>query len=374
MGNISRLTFTETFERAKTLIRDGATTSAAEDKYKGIYNDIYINELPLIADVEYLNTSSAFSTGDDYTTGTIEVHTNSTGVCGSGTTFTASHSDYLFKVTNDGQVYTFSFESTTSATLGREFTGTTISDASYTLWKEKYSLGADFGNFPDGVNEAMYYYEGGQRTYLKEADETTWADKYSTIPGDPTHYKLSNTQDSNDCEEVLITPPTDNDIYIHYDYRKQLVGLSEYITGTASAATGDATISGNGTAWDGNLDTSNYTYYFRFDDDGTGASSVWYKITDAVSACAATISPSYAGSEKADVNYTVSPIPKTPAKLDLYLLYKICANGIANQSDPLYQYYFGLANGVLVKYINKQAARTPKRLKTIYETSKVARK
>src|SRR3990167_5967082 len=112
-----RRPFTEIFEIAqKELVREAAT--GEEPKYKGIANQIYVNDLSAILPESYIKKDAFIVTVADYSTGTVTIGTGTSNVVGSSTAWTSANSDD-FNILVDGydQVYRMTFDVGTSLTF-----------------------------------------------------------------------------------------------------------------------------------------------------------------------------------------------------------------------------------------------------------------
>lgn len=365
-----RIPFSEMIEAAAKRAR-----SLTDDtSYRNIYGD-YINtaysqlgdEVPYLWDgMREENTITLLA---DYQTGTVEVTNGSTTVTGTGTTWTAAMDGRKFKVTDDDDVYTFTYVSATSGTLDRAYLGDTDTSANYILWKEAYLLRTNV--IQDPAFKA-WWNRNGVPVYLKRAMDDTWqpGDK-TTQPTIPTKFRLYDVNNSNQMY-LEINAPDDDGRYLHYDCLVTLEHLYEYDTGTASVTQDMQTIIGVGTRWlsDGLEDGM----WFRFESDGTGDRSLWYLIESVVSNTELKLATTYKGSTKASKAYKICNASKLPLEADKAIISLAAALGVTDagettQAKALFEAYSGFKEGILKKIRRKMSTR----LKTVYERPGVRR-
>src|SRR3990167_5204941 len=90
----ARRPFTEIFEVLQNeLVREAA--SGEENKFKGIVNQVYLNELPSLLPETYIKQEGFITTVAEYTTGTVTVGTGTTNIIGASTSWTSANSDDL---------------------------------------------------------------------------------------------------------------------------------------------------------------------------------------------------------------------------------------------------------------------------------------
>lgn len=87
-----------------------------------------------------LNYAATIQTTGQYITGTVTLTNGANTVTGSGTTFTSGMTGRRFKASGRNEWYTFTYVSSTSGTLDRNYEGDTISGASYAIYQPIYQL------------------------------------------------------------------------------------------------------------------------------------------------------------------------------------------------------------------------------------------
>lgn len=340
MPKINRLPFSEMFERVQNeMVRDKSTNSAAEYKYKGAINETYMEDLMLMFDEDYLRKEAYITTVADYSTGNISA-TSGTTLTGASTSWTSANSNnMLLKVSGYDEVYRCTYVGASELTLDRSWVGTDISsNTSYRLVQDRYALASDFAHMvQDDVDypEAVYYWKSGAKAFLNPKDAGEFDSKMAFIYGTPGEYAVKYV--SGD-PYIYINPPDTSARTITYNYIPSLTPMAEYTTGYISAITnGSTSVTGASCDWDGNIDTSTYTYYLRIDADGVGSESQWYQVASAGSDTAITLSSNYLGtsisSGTTTDTYTISRISTWPAKFDHILLYLAALRTDPNNTD-----------------------------------------
>ena len=100
----------------------------------------------------FLRTSNDTQLIEGYSTGTVAVTEGSTTVTGTSTVWTSAMTGRKIKVSGDSQHYTFTFVSTTSGTLDRNYAKDTDSEATYQIYQDTYALPSDFWKLEKIVN------------------------------------------------------------------------------------------------------------------------------------------------------------------------------------------------------------------------------
>lgn len=333
MADIRRIPFTEIVERVqKELIRDN---SAAEGKYKSRVNDIYTIDLPDQIDWRHIRKEATITSTADYTTGTIALTNASTTVTGTGTTFTSANSNnLLLKAANYDEVYRVTYVGATSLTLDRNWVEDTDTSETYTLYQDRYALATDFSHMILDPDKSVYYWQNGNRNYLKYRSPEEFECRQVYIPNTPSHYTIKWV--SGD-PYIYIDPPDTDSRTFYYVYMPTLARMVEYTTGTITTlANGGTAVTGSGTDFDGFItDTTAYDYYFRIDGDGTGGASVWYKIASVTDDTSLTLSDAYGGTaiSSGSEAYTICTISLLPAGLDAAIMYGAALIGATDQTN-----------------------------------------
>ena len=378
-SDIRRLPFTECVERLQNeLIRDASTSAASEAKYKGRINDVYMFDIPSIIDWRHLRKSATITTTDDWNTGYISA-TSTTTITGASTLWTSANSNnMLVKVSGYDEVYRNTYSSATSGTIDRSWIGTNISsNTGYSMFQDRYALASDYDRMILDPDHCIYYWQTGNKRYLTYRDPDMFEEKQTTIPTYPAYYTVKWV---NGDPYLFIDPPDFDDRTLEYLYLPTLKRMSEYTTGTITTlANAGTAVTGSSTDFDGFVtDTTNYDYYFRIDGDGTGARSVWYKISTAASDTSLTLSDAYAGTaiSGGTSTYTISMLSLLPAGLDLALVYGAAATSAIDQTNKTQitgwatQY-----SRILAQYMSVEGKLeySRQRIHTIYEKSGVRR-
>ena len=156
--------------------------------------------------------------------------------------------------------------------------------------------------------------------------------------------------------------------------------MTEYTTGTVqSLANAGTAIVGVGTDFDGYVtDTDAYDYYFRIDDDGTGAASEWYKVASAASGTSLTLADAYLGTtiSAATEAFTICTVSLLPSGLDSAIMYGVAMISAMDQGNETQaKNYAGIYQKILMQYqaIEGKKGYGKSRMKTIYEQPGVRR-
>jgi len=320
---MDRIPYTEMFEVVKNeWIRDSATEgSTIESKYKSHINYAYATLLPLSVDEEHLRKEAFVTTKADYSTGTITITVAGTSVAGASTAWTSANSNgFLFKATGKNLVMRVSYSAATSLTFDNSLAWTedAIATESYRIILDRFILPTDFNHmlmdnrqFP----QVVYFWLNNGKSFLKPRTPSEYDKEFSFSYGIPNIYTVKKDFASNRLYLYIHPGDTDSRI-VYYAYNPILTYMSEYTTGTVTLAASTA-VTGASTDFDGNIDTTNYDWYFRADADGTGSNSVWYKVASVSGDTGLTLSIAYAGSNTgASKAYTISGVSKYPPSLD----------------------------------------------------------
>ena len=346
MSNIARIIpYSELCEKAMTLARDNSYSS--RDKFKGLINWAYTQEIPRKEDWQPIVCNSTISCTAKYNTGPVSVNAASTSITGVGTVWVTGMTGRKMKIGGNPNVYTFTYVSGTTGTISPALSGAdNVSGASYVMFDDDYALTSDFNRFLSGGS--LYKYRSGRPYVIEEASDRKWRDEYKVDTSDEPNMCRLRGFDTSMNRVVEINPPPQTAIVLPYDYVKYLTPMTEYRTGYVSAITNGATaVTGSGTDWDGYI-SSSYTYYFRMDKDGVGDSSVWYKVTSAGSDTALTLASNYNGTSVASATeeYTICMIPLLPYEFQDWMIYLAAMNSGIDQNDPSVQGWIAMTQSI----------------------------
>ncbi len=376
MADIRRIPFTEQVERLqKELVRDN---SASEGKYQGRINDIYTTDIPSQIDWRHIRKEGTITTTADYSTGHISA-TSTTSITGSSSSWTSANSNnLLLKVSGYDEIYRATYVGATSLTIDRSWVGTNISaNTDYSLFQDRYALASDYDRLILDPDKSIFYWSGGQRVYLKYREPDLFEEKQVYTPNLPSYYTVKWV---NGDPYLLIDPPDTAARTLFYVYMPTLKRLSEYTTGTITTlANGGTAITGSGTDFDGFVvDTTNLDYYFRLDRDGTGSSSMWYKVSTAASGTSLTLSDAYGGTAVSggSLSFTLSCVSSLPSGLDLAMIYGAAATSAIDQNNATQiQGWAASYTKILNQYraVEGNLNFSKQRIHTIYERNGVRR-
>ena len=340
MGNLTGIIcFSELCEKAMSLSRDD--TSSSRDKFKGLINRAYTQEIQRKEDWSFLKASSSIACTAKYDTGTLSATAGSASITGSGTTWVTGMTGRKIKITGNENIYTFTYASATTGTISPVFSGADdASGAGYVIYDDDYALASDFDRFLQ--NGSLFKYRSGKPYSLDDytSNDRLWRDEFTYSPSDETRRFRVMGFDSSMYRVAQVNPPPNTAIALQYDYIKALLPMTEYRTGTITTLTNGlkAVTGSSDTDFDGYA-TSGYTYYFRIDRDGVGDSSMWYKITSFDSDTGITLASAYQGVAISSgiEEYTISMIPLMPYAFHDWLLYLACIHAAVDQNDPILQ-------------------------------------
>jgi len=379
MADIRRLPFIEIVERVqKELLRDGA--SGNEAKYKGIVNSLYLYDIPPDIDWRHMRKESTITTVADYTTGYVTDASSTTITGDSDCAWTSANSNtLLIKLSGYDELYRCTYSSSTSLTIDRSWIGDAISsdEVSYVLFQDRYALTSDFDRMILDSDKAVFYWQDGKKIYLKYRSLEEFESQQVYQPNDPQYYTIKWI---NGDPYLFIDAPDTESRTLHYYYIPSLKRMVEYTTGSISTlANGGTAVTGSGTDFDGFvMDTTNYDYYFRIDDDGTGSSSVWYKISSADSDTGITLVDTYGGTSISggSSSFTISVVSLLPSGLDLAIVYGAAVVGAAEQDNvSQVKIWSASFDRIMDKYksIESKKEYGQQRMRTIYEKHGVRR-
>jgi len=380
-SDIRRIPFSELFERLKNeLVRDSTSDSATENKYKGRINDTYMFALPSQIEYRHIAKSTYITTTADYSTGYI-TDASATTLTGDGDCdwTSAISNNMLIKIGGYDELYRITYVSATSLTIDKTWVGDAIAatDTTYLLFQDRYALASDFERMIQDPDKCVFYWNAGNKVYLKYKEPEEFEERQTWTVGEPSYYTVKWI---NDDPYLFVDPPATASFSIYYKYIPSLAKMTEYTTGTITTlANGGIAVTGSGSDFDGFVsDTTNYTYYFRIDSDGTGSKSKWYKITSAGSNTAITLSDAYEGTAivAGTSAYTISKVSLLPAGLDLAILYG-AAIVSSTEQDNVNQSrtWSSIFDNALSPYkaIENKTKYGKQRMKTIYEKAGVRR-
>ena len=333
---MDRLPFTEMWEVVqKEWVRDGATDTATEAKYKSHINYIYSHVLPLNVDEEHIRKEAFITTVADYSTGTVDISAAGTTADEGDTAVSwtsAITNGALFKQNDYDSVLRVDYTSGAQLTFQNSATWVhaAVDEGSYRVVFDRYSLASDFGYMmidQQGNGRIVYYDKGGGKVFLDPLTTAQFEQKFYFGHGEPSEYTVKKDF-ASDTYYLYINPPDTSTRLIRYAYVPKITYMTEYTTGTCTFAASTALV-GSGTLWSTALDTTAYTYYIRNDTDGTGSESLWFKIASTTDATHATLSTTFTGTAAAGANYTIATIPKYPMTLDTVIM-----AGAALLADP----------------------------------------
>ena len=358
MGINGRRPFQEMVEVCQNeLVREAASNQ--EDKFKGLINQVYMNELPSVLPEEYIKKEAFITLAADYTTGTVTVGSGTAGIHGTTTSWTSAYNNFIAKVSGRNRLYRMTYSADTLLTFQNSLTWVESSGTAltYTLMQDRYAVASDFAYMAEDDHldpNIVYRSVSYQPLFLTPLSNEEYDRKFAGIVGDPFSYTVKWISETPYL--MVLFAPDSADI-LAYKYIPQLTTLKEYTTGTVTFAASTAVVGAGGMAWTTNVDTASNTYYIRNDVDGSGSSSKWTKILSVANASAMTLSATYAYTTGAAQTYTISEVSKWPARFDDAMIYKAAMiadpdNTQVKKWTALYQESISLDKTVEMKRIN----------------------
>lgn len=333
--NISEIPFTEINERVQKLGRIGDNSM---EKIRGTTNDVYIREIPAKFDWNFLMAESSLTTKDEYHTGSVSMNTGDTTVVGTNTTFDANMVGSKIKITGVDAVYEITvYLSATSLTISPAMQGASnVSNTSYSIYKDRYSLAGNFDRFPKPGG--VYRWAGGKKQILPEVQYANYInDEYQATASTPSKTRIIGIDTLGSSVVELIPPPKYSRVY-GYDYLKTLCPMYETTAGTISSITSSSTlVSASGANFTKAL--TDGTFFFRVDNLGEGADSTWYRILSIQNDNQLTLATVFANTSILSASYTISAAPKMPPRLHIGIIYGSLRQLTVDQSDPNAQFY-----------------------------------
>ena len=329
--NTDVIPFTEILERVISL---GRVSANAHEKVRGIINDVYLREIPVKYDWNFLMVSSAITTTEEYKTGTVSINTGSQSASfSSDATMTAAMVGLKIKFINNDVVYDInSFAGAQALQILPPLQGATnLSSTTYSIFQPIYALAKDFDRFPkDG---GLYKWEGGAKKRLAEESYQEYTDDYRSTPSNSENVRLVG-MDTAGNQLIEFTPPPSKARVYGYDYIKRLRPLIEntagLIKGISSGATDVAGMVTNTRFLD-----STTGDWFRFSDFGKASDSSWYQTIAITSNSDLTLSTAFANTAvTSSGNFAISRAPEIPPKLHPAILFQSLAHILADQNDP----------------------------------------
>jgi hypothetical protein len=325
--------FTELFERLMTMAKIDSFNN--EDYAKGLVNDAYTRALPGSEDWNPLVKEGFVATAAYYTTGTVSCSLGSTAVTGVGTTWTAGMlytAGYRVKFTGSDVIYEFTRTGNTTATINPALAGdAALSGATYTVFKDEFSLPSDFDRFLK--NGSFYVYRDGRYSdTLIESPRDQFREEFVPEPSDPPYRCMLTRTDTNGYRMVRLNPPPKSARNYPIDYVPKVPPMKEYTTGTVALVAGDATVTGTGTSWTANVSVGDY---FRVDTNGQGDSSKWYKVATVTDNTHIELDAVWGESAETGVEYTICSAPTAfPPEFHEFILYEGVAVATSSNTDP----------------------------------------
>jgi len=235
------------------------------------------------------------------------------------------------KFSDNDSVYDVTFHNGTGLTISPPLSGSSnITSGTYTIYKNIYSLPANFDRFP--VNGGLLFYQGGQPLPLPQlVDDDYYACVNAAPTTTPEGCRLIG-YDTAGNQQVEILPPPSSAYVIINEFFKSLKPLRESTAGTIVATSGGASISGTSTTFT-QMNTGDY---IRADVFGRGADSVWYRVTAITNDTTLTVSPVFRSDSSYSGSYTICSAPELPYRMQPAIIYGSLAKTLPDHKDPMF--------------------------------------
>lgn len=334
MGNlVNTIPFTELWERLLTMARIDSPNN--EDFARGVINDVYVRVIPRMEDWNPLVNSDNLTMIARYNTGTVAVNAGGTTITGTLTVWISAMTatdGYKIKIAGNDNVYTFTFVSSTSATISPALSGANnLSGKTYEVFKDEYELNSAFNRFLK--NGSIYDYKDGRlRETISEWPQDKFRDDFRAVTKDPIERSmLTRTHSTNGTRLVRLNPPPQTARVYPYDYIERVTPMTDYQTGTVAVTITGTGVEGTDTAWAANVVAGDY---FRVDNNGTGDSSKWYKIDSVTDDDTIVLVDNYGEATESGLEYTISKVPSAyPHEFHEFILYEALVTVVGEQGD-----------------------------------------
>jgi len=321
--------FSEIVERTQDLTRSNADT---KQRIRGIVNDVYTTDITKEYDWSWLKASSAISCIAQFNTGVVTVSTQGTIVTMSGaTTIDTTFTGRKIKFGDNPDVYDVTYLGTTGVTISPPLSGATnISDGTYTIFKNIFSLPGDFDRFP--INGGLLSYQGGQPTPLPELmDDDYYAQVNASPTTIPDNCRMLGYDASGNLQVEIIPPPASAYILVE-EYIKSLDPMKENTAGTIVMSSNSLVVTGTSTIFN----TMSAGDYVRADNFGKSTDSVWYRISAITSNTNMTLATVFRTDSSYTGAFTISSAPKMPSKLQSAIMWGAIMKILPDQKDPMF--------------------------------------
>jgi hypothetical protein len=336
------------FERIQSeLVRATAQNTKSENKYKGVLNDIYMDARVVLPE-DVLRKTSYVTTVADYSTGTATVAAAGTSITGASTAWASANSnDGLFKADDEETVYRVTYNSATQLDLSSPsaWADDAVSAGDYRLLFDRLALATDFSHMPQDNKddpEIVYWWNNAGKAFLEPEDNGEYDNGAAFSYSTPGFYTVKWV----DSDPYLyIRPCDDSSRVLFYDYIPELQPMMEFTAGTVTITKDATAVTGASTLFGDFIDTTANDYYLRVDADGTGVASEWYKIASVTDDTNLVLSTAHLRGAAATSAYTISMVPKWPAKYDRAIMYAAAARIDPNNKDV--EKWSGVVEGLI---------------------------
>lgn len=344
--------FSQIVEDVQNDMREKSPTQSATAGSRPIVkrrvNRIYQQEIPSRFEFDFLNKIGNITTVDDYTTGTVTTTVGSTAITGASTVWTSAMTGRKIRFTGADGLYTFTFLTTTTATISPAFAHSgALSAAGYTIFQDTYELEEGFAQM--SVEPGFYYEIGTGKQQIRYAGGDEWRRRSTSDVSDlASWWRESRDLSSNGFRQVQLSPPPNSVRLIHYEYEAAPAELREYRSATATIVSTTPTIVTLSVDLSSLLSVGQM---FRLDADST-----WVRIS-AVSGNQLTLAESYPSSGSAKA-CTISDVPKIlPPQAHKVLYHGACWETAKDHKDPQIKAYADEWVRALSELMSKNARR-----------------
>jgi hypothetical protein len=360
--NIREIPYTEMQERIMDL---GRVPENTKQKLRGIIQDLYLREIGLKWDWDFLITESSITTEKSYDTGTVSIDTGDNAATFASATITTGMTGKQIKMSGGAAVHKFTYVSTSDGTVKPFFEGTkNLSGVSYSISQPVYSLAGDFERFPKtnadekcGGATGLYRWTGAKPDPIFRKSYQEFMNNYEATPGTPSRFRILSPNTAGEIQ-VEVNPPPKNAENLRYDYIRQLAPLRETSAGVVTISAAGTTVTGSTACRFTDATTGDW---IRCTDLGVGADSEWFRVLAITHDSSLTLSAAFANTAVTSANFVISSAPDMPAKLHPAIMYGALRAVILDQNDhniQLYEFKYKEAlDDAVTLYVTRQYAQ-----------------
>jgi hypothetical protein len=342
---IAQSPFTKIVEEVMLEVRENSQEPSVERKYWRRVNDIYVRDLTIRAEFDFMRKKGSVTLPAIYDTGTVSVTSGGTSVTGSGTTWTSSMTGWKIRFNDNFDLYDFTYLTATTGTISPAYTGDTdLSGGGYQIFQDTLNLASDYDRIVDPPGFYYDYSRGRVCIKSRQIHKDWYRNWTSTRALYPEYYRLIGLDSDNLYWRIQFNPPVSEARLIRYEYIPHFEDMTEYTSGTCATTAGTTTVTGTGTDFTNNVAPGDA---FRME----ATPNDWYLISSVDSATQVSLTSNFP-TTRATAAYTISKVPKTPIHLHLAIFYGACYLSSQDQdNDTATKNYFNLYRQTVSEYM-----------------------